>query len=181
MMISLDGYFEGSKHDLSWHNVDAEFVRFAIEQLDATDTLIFGRRTYEMMASFWSTEHALTADPETAERMNAKEKFVVSRSLDKPSWNNTTAVTAGLTDAIVEMKKSTGQDIAVLGSSNLCVSLLRNRTLDELRLMINPQIIGHGTPLFDGLKESLAFDRTNIRTFESGNVLLTLRPRYDGN
>lgn len=58
MMTSLDGYFEGEDHDLSWHNVDAEFNTFADEQLNETDTLVFGRRTYELMANFWPTQEA---------------------------------------------------------------------------------------------------------------------------
>jgi dihydrofolate reductase len=55
MMVSLDGYFEGQNHDLSWHHVDAEFNEFVIEQLDETDVLLFGRVTYRMMAGYWPT------------------------------------------------------------------------------------------------------------------------------
>lgn len=63
MMISTDGYFEGPDHELNWHNVDKEFVNFALSQLKEVDTLIFGRRTYQLMHQFWPTEAAYKADP----------------------------------------------------------------------------------------------------------------------
>jgi dihydrofolate reductase len=58
-LISLDGFFEGPNRELDWHNVDAEFNDFAIGQLDSIDLILFGRITYEMMASFWPTETAI--------------------------------------------------------------------------------------------------------------------------
>src|SRR5689334_13037536 len=82
-MVSLDGFFEGPNHDLSWHCVDEEFNEFAHEQLETVGTLIFGRVTYEMMASFWLSEFALKTDPETARMMNVAPKIVFSRTLDK--------------------------------------------------------------------------------------------------
>ena len=62
MMVTLDGMFAGPEGDISWHNVDEEFNAFAIEQLNAVDTLIFGRVTYEGMASWWPTDMAITGD-----------------------------------------------------------------------------------------------------------------------
>jgi dihydrofolate reductase len=53
MMVSVDGYFEAPNHDISWHNVDDEFNDFADKQLEEIGTLLFGRRTYDLMASFW--------------------------------------------------------------------------------------------------------------------------------
>ena len=63
------GLFEGVNRDISWHNVDAEFNDFAVDQLNATDLLIFGRVTYELMASYWPTHQAGTNDPIVAGRM----------------------------------------------------------------------------------------------------------------
>src|SRR5260370_25415435 len=83
MMVSLDGYFEGENHDLSWHNVDAEFNEYAIEQTKNVDTLLFGRRTYELMRDFWSTEHVRKTDPIVAKLMNETPKFVFSKKLKK--------------------------------------------------------------------------------------------------
>ncbi|HUD05951.1 MAG TPA: hypothetical protein VMR18_03520 [Candidatus Saccharimonadales bacterium] len=62
-MVSLDGYFSGPKGELDWHNVNDEFNRFAAEQLKKVGTIIFGRVTYEMMASYWPTKKAIRNDP----------------------------------------------------------------------------------------------------------------------
>jgi dihydrofolate reductase len=62
-MISMDGFFEGIDHSLEWHNVDEEFNVFAIEQLNSADMLLFGRKTYDLMAGYWPSLAATTDDP----------------------------------------------------------------------------------------------------------------------
>src|SRR5580658_9867126 len=88
MMVTADGYFEGVNHDISWHNVDKEFSDFAIEQLNETDTLIFGRRTFELMEDFWPTAEAQEADGRTAQAMSSLPKIVFSRKQFKSDWQN---------------------------------------------------------------------------------------------
>ena len=172
MMISADGYFEGPNHDISWHNVDNEFVGFAIQQLDVTGTILFGRRTYEMMASFWPSEYARREDPETARRMGALPKVVFSHSLTEARWEHT-ELSRDVTTTVQALKQQSGKDIAVFGSSNLCITLLKENLLDELRLMINPILLGRGTALFAGLDLPRMLSLANTRVFDSGNVLLT--------
>ena len=91
-MVTLDGFFEGPNREINWHHVDEEFNEFAIDQLDSADGLLFGRVTYEMMASYWPTPAARTNDPIVAGKMNALPKFVFSRTLKKAEWNNTKLV-----------------------------------------------------------------------------------------
>ena len=90
-LVSLDGFFEAPGHGISWHSVDDEFDRLAIEQLDAAGCLVFGRVTYELMASFWPSEQGMREDPEVARRMNALPKVVFSRTLRSAGWENTAA------------------------------------------------------------------------------------------
>lgn len=73
-MVTLDGYFEGSNHEIDWHNVDGEFNEFAIEQTGAVDMLLFGRVTYQLMASYWPTPSAIANDPIVADLMNRLPK-----------------------------------------------------------------------------------------------------------
>lgn len=167
MMTSLDGYFEGENHDLSWHNVDEEFNDFAIKQLDEADTLVFGRTTYDMMASYWPTEED---DVEVASRMNSMQKVVFTHQPLTSDWQPTTVVSD--IEKLRELKQQPGKSIAVLGSSNLCVSLLKAGLIDELRIMINPVVIGKGTTLFNGLATRCNFTLTDTRSFQNGNVLL---------
>ena len=173
MMVSLDGYFEGKDHDLSWHNADnKEFQDFAIEQLGEIGTIIFGKTTYEMMASFWPTDLAKD-DPITAELMTKTPKIVISHSLEKADWANTRLIKENVEEELKKLKSQPGKDLAVFGSSNLCLSLLKMGLLDELRIMINPIVIGEGTTLFAGLDEKLKLKLQDTRVFKSGNVLLT--------
>ncbi|MGH7194143.1 MAG: dihydrofolate reductase family protein, partial [Candidatus Saccharimonadales bacterium] len=167
MMTTIDGYFEGENHDLSWHNVDAEFNTFANAQLDEADTLIFGRRTYELMADFWPTPKAIKAAPGTAARMNSLKKIVFSHQSFMPAWESTAAYTD--IQKLNDIKQKSGKSIAVLGSSDLCVSLLKASLLDEIRVMINPIAIGKGTPLLAGIDTSHKFHLTDSRTFANGN------------
>lgn len=166
-MVSLDGYFEGDGHDLSWHNVDEEFVKFADAQLDETDTLIFGRKTYEMMADYWPNE---PEDDSTARRMNVLHKVAFSHEKFDAGWKNA-EVSTELAAKIGELKSQSGKDIAVLGSSHLGKEMIEAGLIDEVRIMVNPVVIGSGSILFEGLSKNLQLTAT--RTFQNGNVLLT--------
>ena len=175
-MTTLDGYFEGSNQDISWHNVDEEFNEFAIEQLNEVGTLLFGRVTYQGMASYWPTEFAISNDPEVAGLMNSLPKVVFSRTLDKAEWNNTKLVKENIVDAVSELKGQSGNDIAIFGSSDLAVTLAESGLIDEYRIIVNPVFLGGGTPLLKGIKEKLKLKLLNARIFKSGNVLLYYAP-----
>lgn len=169
-MVTLDGYFEGENHDISWHNFDEEMGSFVVEQTSEVGTMLFGRKTYEMMASFWPTDQAKD-EPETT-RMNETPKIVYSTTLKSADWQNTTLKDEVDSDELRKLKASSDRDIAVFGSSNLCLTLLREGLLDELRLMMNPVVLGKGTALFQGLDHKLDLKLTNLRNFKNGNRLL---------
>jgi len=171
-MMTLDGFFEGpSKWDLSWHNVDDEFNEFAIAQLNEIGTLLFGRVTYEGMASYWSSPDALKDDPVVAGLMNRIPKIVFSRTLKKAEWENTKLVTDKVVEEISKLKKQSDKDIAIFGSANLMSGLMRMDLIDEHRVMINPVILGSGTPLFQ-TKDKLTLKLLKTKTFNNGNILL---------
>ncbi len=172
MMVSVDGFFEGPNGDLSWHNVDEEFNEFAIDQLNHMDTLLFGRVTYEMMAGYWPTEGARKDDPEVAGRMNATAKLVFSKTLSKPQWENTKLIKNDFAAEVRKLKQEPGKDMIIFGSSELGVTFLREHLLDELRIMINPIILGSGHALFQGIDDKLKLNLLKTRAFRSGNVLL---------
>jgi dihydrofolate reductase len=175
-MLSLDGYHEGDHDELDWHNVDAEFHDFALQQLGHTDTLLFGRKTYDMMAGFWSSEAAMQADPETSEAMNRLPKVVVSRTRTAAEWAPVTIINADVPAALARLKNQPGKDIALLGSSVLATSLLGDGLIDELRIMLNPVVLGRGHALLAGAEPANLALR-GVREFRSGNVLLTYEPR----
>jgi dihydrofolate reductase len=169
-LVTIDGYFEGPNHDISWHNVDEEFNDFAHEQLELADLLIFGRITYELMASFWPSEMALKEDPVTAKYMNEINKIVVSKTLDKADWQNTTLIKDKIEDKVKELKEQEGKDIYIFGSSNLSVTLANAGLIDEYRIMLNPVFLGNGTSLLKGVNK-VNLKLVNLRQFKNGNVL----------
>jgi len=174
LMISADGYHESADGSLSWHNVDAEFNDFAVEQLDDADTLLFGRRTYQLMAEFWPSPAAVHDDPAVAGRMNSYQKIVVSRTLTSADWAPTTLISDDVPAQVGKLKEQPGRDIALLGSSTLAASLLDLGLIDELRIMVNPVVLGAGRPVLAGARRT-RLTLARRREFRSGNVLLTYR------
>ena len=175
-MMTLDGFFEGPNRDIGWHNVDAEFNDFAIEQLDSMDLILFGRVTYELMASYWPAESAIKDDPVVASKMNSISKIVFSKSLREAVWNNTRLVRENTTDVIRDLKKQPGEDIGVFGSADLVSFLMREKLIDQFRIIINPVILGGGNPLFKSGVSIPKLKLVRTRTFTSGNVLLYYEP-----
>jgi dihydrofolate reductase len=175
-LVTLDGYFEGPNRDISWHNVDAEFNEYAIPMLDTLDLLLFGRVTYELMAGFWPTPEALRDDPIVASRMNGLAKVVFSRTMDKAEWNNTRLVKENIEEEIRKIKALPGKDIALLGSGSIMAQLAQRGLIDEYRIMVNPIVLGKGTPLFKGMTSRLDLKLIDARTFRNGNVLLRYEP-----
>ena len=147
-MMTLDGYFEGPGRDISWHSVDDEFNEFAIAQLHEIGTLLFGRVTYQLMASYWPTPAAIGDDPVVADLMNRIPKVVVSTTLDKLEWQNARLVKDHVGDEVARLKRQSGKALAVFGSANFMATLMRLDLVDEHRVMLNPVILGAGTPLF---------------------------------
>ena len=175
-MVSLDGFFEGPNQDINWHNVDDEFNQFAIEQTSTVDTLLFGRVTYQLMASYWPTPAATTDDPIVADLMNRLPKIVFSRTLQKAEWHNTRLIKDHIAEEISKLKQQPGKDLALFGSANLLSTLMQMDLIDEHRIMVNPVVLGSGNPLFKGIKDKLSLKLLKTRTFSSGNVLLYYQP-----
>ena len=175
-MVTLDGFFEGPHQDISWHHVDQEFNEFAITQLGEVDTLLFGRVTYQMMASYWPTPAAIADDPIVAGQMNRMPKIVVSRTLEKADWNNTRLIKDHVAEEILKLKQQPGNDLALFGSANLMSTLMQLDLIDEHRIMVNPIILGSGTPLFKRSSYKLSLKLVKTRIFGNGNVLLCYQP-----
>ncbi|MFZ4620576.1 MAG: dihydrofolate reductase family protein [Bacteroidota bacterium] len=174
-MITLDGFFEGKEPwDLGWHNVDAEFNTFAVEQLESTGLLLFGRKTYEGMAQYWSSDQANNDDPVVTKLMNLMPKIVASRTMTEASWNNTILLKENIADEISKLKSLPGKDIGLFGSADLASSL--SSVIDEYRIIIAPVVLGSGTPLFKTAAGMVRLQTKNVRTFNNGNILIYYTP-----
>lgn len=176
MVVTLDGYYEGQNKEFDWPNIDDEFEEFGISQLNDIGMLLFGRATYEGMASYWPTPEAYEESRATAEFMNDLPKLVGSTTLTGVSWSNTRLIEGGVFEEVSKLKRQPGKDLAIFGSPTLTVSLLERGLVDELRVMVQPILLGAGRSLFTGLPDRVPLRLLRTTTFSSGNVLLVYRP-----
>ena len=161
------------RDELDW---PIEQGAFAIEQMKQTDTLLFGWNTYEMMSKFWPTEQAQKSNPILAEKMNTTAKIAFSKQARKVEWQNTRLISKNALKEVEKLKNEPGKDMCVLGSSNLCVSLIEAGLIDEFQLLYSPVLLGKGHPLYGGIKDRLHLKLQNTKTFSSGNVLMAYKP-----
>src|SRR5512135_276543 len=133
-MVTLDGFFAGPNEEIDWHHVDDEFNEFAIAQLNSAGGLLFGRVTYDVMASYWPTDMAKTDDPIVANKMNTLPKIVFSRTLKKADWNNTRLVKGDVAEEVARLKRQSGQDWLLFGSADLASTLTHFGLIDEYRI-----------------------------------------------
>jgi len=177
--VTLDGYFAGENGDLSWAHrpeKDEEFDAFVKDSAGGGGILVFGRITYELMASYWPTPQASQNDPAVAEGMNANQKIVFSRTLDKATWSNTTLLKGNLAAEIRKLKEGSGKDMTILGSGSLVSQLAQEGLIDEYQIVLVPVVLGKGRTMFDGVQEKLRLKLTKSRAFPKGNVLLRYEP-----
>jgi dihydrofolate reductase len=145
-LMTLDGMFEGPQpwnldfHEYAWGDALAEF---SLQQAREVGALVFGRRTYEGMAAYWSA-----AEGETADFMNAVPKYVFSRTLERADWTNSTLVKEDAGAGVARLKEQPGKDLFVFGSADLSATLIRHALYDEYRIGLVPVTLGEGSPLF---------------------------------
>jgi dihydrofolate reductase len=134
-LITLDGYFAGPKGDISWHQVDEEFNKYSIQQLQTSGGLVFGRITYQLMANYWPTKQADEDDPIVAELMNSLPKYVFTRTLQRVEWNNTQMMRGEAVEEMKVLKQQPGRDLFIFGSANLSQTFIQNRLIDEFAII----------------------------------------------
>jgi dihydrofolate reductase len=176
--LSLDGYFVDSNGSMDWakEGNDEEFMTFAQQNAQSGGLLLFGRTTYEMMASFWPTKQAQAAMPVLAARMNAIPKIVFSRTLQKPAWNNTTLLKGRLLEEIRSLKAGEGPGMTILGSGSIVAQLAAANLIDEYQVVINPVALGTGRSMFEGIGAPLRLKLLAPKVFRNGKVFLSYQP-----
>jgi dihydrofolate reductase len=176
---TLDGYFVGANGDFSWAhtgNDDPEYSAFVAENASGGGQLLFGRVTYELMASYWPTPVADQHNPTVAAAMNSLQKVVFSRTLDQASWSNTKLVKGDIVSEIRKMKNEPGPGMAILGSGSIVSQLAPEGVIDEYQVVLDPVVLGKGRTMFDGIKEKLNLKLAKTRTFNNGKVYLCYEP-----
>ena len=166
--LSLDSVIEAPE---KWvFPYQSEDVAEAIKAQNlASDVLLLGRVTYETFASFWPTQ--THNEFGFAEKLNSQPKVVVSSTLQKADWNNSTIIKDHVAESVTKLKQQPGGEIGITGSATLVQWLLEADLIDEFRLFVYPLVLGSGKRLFaDGRKTTLKLVKT--QPFSSGVVLL---------
>lgn len=177
--ITLDGYFVGANGDFSWArtgNDDPEYSAFVAENASGGGQLLFGRVTYELMASYWPTPTAHQHDPVVADAMNSMPKVVFSRTLDSTLWNKTKLVKGDILAQIRKMKEEPGPGMAIFGSGTIISQLALENVIDEYQFVVNPVVLGKGRTMFEGIQQKLILKLTKTRAFKNGKVLICYEP-----
>ena len=172
--ISVDGIFSGPDGDTNWFTQDDEMEQDNLRELPQSDTIIFGRKTFEMMAAFWPTPGAQKEMPRIAEYMNEAQKHTFSKTVKSSPWEHSFFHTDINTDAVEEIKQKAQGDIVVLGSGEICKALHQLRLIDEYTILLDPQILGNGKVFFKDFDATM-LELLNSKVYKSGTVRLVYR------
>lgn len=171
--VTLDGVMESpDKWQFPYYSDDvAEFNKAQILAFDAS---LLGRVTYEMFASYWPLQ--THNEFGIADKVNSTPKFVVSSTLKKAEWNNSTIIKKNVVEEITKLKRQPGGHIGITGSATLVQSLMQHDLIDEYRLMVHPVVLGSGKRLFRDGSDTKALKLADTKTFSSGVVVLSYQP-----
>lgn len=177
--ITLDGFIEGPRRELDWVIADDDLHNYYARMLENADVIMYGRVTYELMASYWPTASSDPSIPEGmrnfANAINPLPKIVFSKTLQHVSWN-TTVMKAVVPEEISKMKSEPGGNIILGGGAALAKTFIQNGLVDEIQLMVQPVAIGAGKPLFQGIDAGIHLKYLSSQTFQSGAVVLCYKP-----
>jgi Dihydrofolate reductase len=175
MMVSIDGYIEDQQHSLEWFAWDEEMERYMLNFLRGFDLFIYGRKSYEILAEYWPEADAAPAwpdrDPEFAFRMNETPKLILTSSAGELAWN-AKRFGADPANELRQLKMREGQNIALFAGASAASYFIREGLVDEYHLIVNPAVLGGGTPLFRGDERPGRLRLLSSRSFPSGIVIL---------
>ncbi|GAA3140328.1 dihydrofolate reductase family protein [Nonomuraea roseoviolacea] len=179
--VSLDGVMQGpggpgedDSNDFphgGWlpPHVDEGFGRIMGKQLDQAASMLLGRRSYEILASYWPG----VPDEEGGATINGMPKYVTTRTPMDATWNNTHVLVGDAAQTVADLKRDTDGVILVQGSSDLIRTLQRAELVDEYRLLVFPVVLGEGKRLFAEGTAPAGLRLTGSSTTGAGVVYVT--------
>lgn len=177
--MSLDGVVEAPGGGESFKHGGWSFEisrgdegdKFKLDETLSSEALLLGRVTYEGFAAAWPSREG-----EFADKFNTMPKYVVSSTLDKPDWNNTTVLKGDVAEEVAKLKQEQDGDIVVHGSPRLVQSLLEHDLVDELRLMVFPVVLGSGKRLFGETTDKKPLRLVDSKVVGDGVTILVYEP-----
>lgn len=167
------GGFEHGGWQLSYF--DDIFAETVTGGLAEAGCLVLGRKTWEIFAAYWPTAPA--EEQAFAEPLNSMPKYVASRTLREPlAWSNSTVIAGDVADGVRRLKAEPGKDLQVIGSGDLCQTLIAEDLVDEYRLMIHPLVLGSGSRLFRDGNPRRPLGLVDTKPTTKGVLIATYRP-----
>jgi dihydrofolate reductase len=164
----------GFKHG-GWHlpYFDEASMEWVVHNLNSATGFVLGRRTYEGFASHWP--NASPEEQPLAQPLNGKPKWVASKTLRDPLvWENSTVLQGDIAEAIEALKQEERGDLLLIGSATLARSLIEDDLVDELRVMIDPLLLGGGKRVFPEHGALRHFQLVESQVTTTGAILLSL-------
>jgi dihydrofolate reductase len=185
--VSVDGYFAAESGALDWTVPEPALDADTASRLTDRGTILFGRRTYDMFASYWPSVTDTSAAPHNgrpvtaahramAVWINAAEKIVWSRTRTDATWTGSRVIRAFDPREVAAWKDAPGRDMMVFGSGSIVALLARHGLMDEYQLIVCPVLLGGGRTLVEGAPRA-RLELIDSTTFPSGNVKLRYRPK----
>ena len=174
--VSIDGYAADKNGELDFFpNTEANKFSDEVQLkfLETVDTIILGRKTYELFADFWPTEKS--RNEIIADKLNEITKIVFSNTLDNAPWGDlepAQVVSGNAVDQVRRLLQQPGKDIVLWGSISLAQQLLKADLIDEIHLQVCPTAVGGGRLLFPDLGQYKNFKLTSVKSYDTGVVNL---------
>jgi dihydrofolate reductase len=176
--VSLDGVMEdpGGSESFKYggwtFEIDTgEGMKFKLDETMSSEALLLGRVTYDGFAEAWPSR-----DGEFADKFNSMPKYVVSSTLEKPEWNNSTVLEGDVATEVARLREERDGDIVVHGSARLVQALVEHDLVDELRLMVFPVVLGAGKRLFGETSDKKRLRLSDSKVVGDGVIILIYRP-----
>lgn len=174
MNVTLDGCCDHTQVI-----ADEELHQYSVDMMDQSDGLLFGRETYQLMERFWPAIDSSGVGPQFmvdfARKLERKPKYVVSRTLDDVSWQNSFLLKGPVSEEVPQLIAE-GKSLLVNGGPGLGSTLAQLGLVDEYHFLVQPIVAGRGPQLLGGVHERLNLKLTETKPFGSGVVLLRYTP-----
>ena len=175
--ITLDGVIEmiGDWFDPAGGEEadNSDLVAVTRQHMQAQDTLLLGRNTFESFRGYWPQQTDDTTG--VTDHLNQVQKHVVSSTMQEPEWENATVLQGSLEDEVRALKAKSGKGIGITGSISVVRELIAAGLVDEYRLFVFPVVLGRGERLFTDAIGVPELELVEARPFRSGVVLLSYR------
>jgi len=189
--ITANGCFAGADGNLDWVVPDEQQAKAAVDGIPFFDTVLFGRRTYELFEKFWDhpvDDSSTAPDPhhpgqrtrehrEISIWLNEMTKLVFSKSLQNATWRNSRVLHELDPHEMETLKNQSGKDMILFGSGSIVSQLTQHSLIDEYQFVVCPIVLGSGRPLLSNVSKNLRLDLLQAKQYESGDVLLRYAPQ----